>query len=69
MLKTIYTDRTSYIARLVYMLTLGNSQTQIQRGFTHSTKGNIPDLCVFRLFDFTILLYYQMQITGAIQNT
>ena len=29
MLKTVYIDRTSYIDRFVYMLTIGNSQTQI----------------------------------------
>ena len=30
MLKTVYIDRTSYIDRLVYVLTIGNSQAQIQ---------------------------------------
>ena len=29
MFKTVYIDRTSYIDRLVYMRTIGNSQTQI----------------------------------------
>ena len=29
MLKTVYIDRTSYIDDFVYMLTIGNSQTQI----------------------------------------
>ena len=29
MLKTVYIDRTSYIDRFVYMLTIGNSQTQM----------------------------------------
>ena len=70
MFKTIYIDRTSYIDRLVYVLTKGNYQAQIQIEALLKHKGlNMPDLYVFLLFVFTILLYYQMQITGAIKKT